>query len=187
MSRFAGIPLAGVALMAEAHSHRLASGRFREYVRLFESGFAMQFSQMSRKLHQFLHPAFGYTRAEIVSWIELRDPLTHADGKRTNIILLDGDVRKVTQRMEQAAYDVLFNKAIWHEWSQSRRDLWRPSGLTTSVSADLVIRQGSEGSFTFQVFDEFGVFPRDLQCILSPPPEEWWCKFPDIKPAGVLE
>ena len=92
-------------------------------MRLFESGFALEFSQMAKKLTQFLNPAFGYTRSEIASWIEMRDPLTHADGKRSDLILLDSDVRKVTQRMEQAAYDVLFNKQMWRDRSRSRRNL----------------------------------------------------------------
>ncbi len=99
----------GVALMAEALSHGLASGQFREYVRLFEAGFGMPFSQVSKKLEQFLNPGFGYTRAEILNWINMRDPLTHADLTRSKIILVNADVRKVTQRMQQAAYDFLLN------------------------------------------------------------------------------
>lgn len=169
----------GVALMAEALCHGLESGRFREYVRLFEAGFAMQFSQMGKKLTQFLNPGFGYTRNEVDAWIKIRDPLTHADGKQSDLILLDSDVRKVTQRMEQAAYDVLFNKERWHDPSRVRRNLWVPPAATTSIGGNLIIRQGSDPSLKLQLFDEFGIFPMDLQCVLTPPPATWWYKFPD--------
>lgn len=180
--------LDGVSLMAEALSHRLESGRFREYVRIFEAAFAIQFSQTSRKLQQFLNPDFGYTRAEIDLWIEMRDPLTHADGRLSSRILFDADVRKVTQRMQQAAYDVLFNKAIWHEKSKGRRVLWIPTAGTSSASVDIFVQQGAAVTFRSQVFDEFGVFPMDLQCVLNPPPAEWWCKFAGpVENGGAVE
>ena len=169
--------LDGVALMAEALSHGLESGRFREYVRIFECGFGMAFSEVSRKLSQFLHPTFGYTRAEIDAWVRMRDPLTHADRRYSTEIIFDSDVRKVTQRMKQAAYDILLHKAVWHDRSRSRRALWSPPAATTSASTDLVIHRGSTPTMRFQLFDEFGVFPKDLQCHLSPPPTNWWCKF----------
>ncbi|MES9943410.1 MAG: hypothetical protein ABW080_00445 [Candidatus Thiodiazotropha sp.] len=168
-----------VALIAEAHSHSLAAGKFHEYVRLFEYAFAMQFSQLQKKLLQFLNPVYGYTSDEIKSWTQIRDPLTHADGKKSNEIYLDSDARKVVQRMEQAAYDVLFNKKIWHDKSRERRDVWSPIAATTNNAHDLIIKQGSEPSILFQVLDEFGVFPMNLNAILNPVPSEWWCKMSD--------
>jgi hypothetical protein len=172
-----------VALVAEAHSHSLATGKFHEYVRLFEYAFAMQFSQLQRKLLQFLNPVYGYTSVEIKSWTQIRGPLTHADGKKSNEIYLDSDVRKVIQRMEQAVYDVLFNKKVWHDKSRERRDLWTPIAATTNSANNIIVKQGSEPSITFQIMDEFGVFPMNLNAILTPPPKDWWCKMSDQNPS----
>ncbi|HHL39805.1 MAG TPA: hypothetical protein ENJ37_04815 [Deltaproteobacteria bacterium] len=169
--------LDGVALLAEAYSHRHESGRYREYVRFFEAAFALQFSQLQKKLLQFLNPAYKYTRQEIDNWANMRDPMTHADGKKSDYILTETDVMKVTQRMEQAALDVLFNKEKWHDRSRSRRNLWAPIAATTSPTGDLIIRQGSKLSVKGQLFDEFGVFPMDLNAIIQTPPENWWFKF----------
>ena len=168
--------LPAVALLAEAQSHSLSAGKFHEYVRLFEYAFALQFSQVKKKLLQFLSPAYGYTSEEIMSWISIRDPLTHADGKKSNEIFLDSDARKFTQRMEQAAYDVLFNKNTWHDRSSERRKVWSPIAATSDPSGSLVIRQGSEPKLMFQLFDEFGVFPKNLNAIINDLPDNWWCK-----------
>lgn len=171
--------LPAIALLAEAQSHSLSAGKFHEYVRTFEYAFALQFSQVKKKLLQFLNPVYGYTPEEIMSWISVRDPLTHADGKKSNEIFLDSDTRKYTQRMEQAAYDVLFNKKKWHDRSSERRQVWSPIAATTSPTGSLVIKQGSEPKFMFQLFDEFGVFPKNLNAIINDPPNNWWCKMGD--------
>jgi hypothetical protein len=172
--------LEGVALLAEAFSHRMASGRFHDFVRFFESAFSLNFRQIQKKLMQFLNPVYGYTRQEIADWVSMRDPMTHADGKKTDFILLDTDVRNLTWRMEQASLDVLFNKETWHDPSRSRREIWVPSAATTSAKGDLMIQQGSALALKFQLFDDFGVFPMDLQAVLKTPPESWWFKFENI-------
>jgi hypothetical protein len=41
---------------------------------------------------------------------DLRDPATYADLSRASRVLLDPDVEGDLPRIEQAAYDVLFNK-----------------------------------------------------------------------------
>lgn len=171
--------LQAVALLAEAQSHSLSVGKFHEYVRLFESAFALQFSQLQKKLLQFLKPVYGYTAEEIKSWASTRDPLTHADGKKSDKIFLDSDARKYTQRMEQAAYDVLFNKKTWHDKSRERREVWSPIAATTSNTGDLIIKQGSEPKIIMQIFDEFGVFPMNLTAIINDPPKNWWSKMSD--------
>ncbi len=168
----------GVALMAEAQSHHLQSGQFLEYVRLFESAFGGSFRQIEKKLYQFLNPIFGYTRSEIRSWISLRDPLVHADGKISSDIVIDLDIQ-ITNRMKQAAYDVLFNKVTWGEKSHSRRQLWTPNCWTTSVDSDLKVLQGHQGSIHFKTLDSFGVFPLDLKAIIDPLPAGWWHKSTD--------
>lgn len=176
-----GDRLPAAALLAEAHSHNLSAGKFHEYVRVFESAFALPFTQLTKKLLQFLRPVYGYTGDEIGSWVAMRDPLTHADGKKSGHIFLDADVRKVIRRMEQAAYDVLFNKAIWHDRSKTRRDVWKPVAATTSPAGDLVVKQYSTPVITAQLFDEFGVFPMDLSCVMEDPPGDWWFKFGESK------
>ena len=173
--------LPALSLIAEAHSHSLAAGKFHEYVRLFEYAFALQFSQLPKKLVQFLKPVYGYTTEEIKSWTKIRDPLTHADGKKSDEIYLDSDVRSYIQRIEQAAYDVLFNKEKWHDKSRERRDIWAPIAATTNNSGNLVIKQGSEPKLGFQVFDDFGVFPQHLNGIITSPPKEWWCRMDNEK------
>ena len=166
-----------LALLAEAKSHSLSAGKFHEYVRLFESAFALQFSQLTKKLRQFLNPVYGYTTDEIASWSSIRDPLTHADGKKSNFIFLDADARQYTQRMEQAAYDVLFNKLKWHDRSSERRQVWTPIAATTSADGNIIVKQGSAPKISMQVIDEFGIFPKDLNAILTAPPDDWWAKF----------
>ncbi|MEJ2671493.1 MAG: hypothetical protein P8168_04670 [Deltaproteobacteria bacterium] len=174
--------LGGVALLAEAFSHKMQSGRFHDFVRFFEAAFALSFNQVQKKLLQFLNPVYGYTKEEIADWVRMRHPLTHADGKKTDFIFLDTDVRQLTWRMEQAALDVLFNKGKWHDPSRTRRQVWVPIAATTSAKGDLMIRQGSELSTKFQLLDDFGVFPMDLQSVIQTPPESWWFKFENVNP-----
>lgn len=168
--------ITGFALLSEAHQHNLESGKYREFVRLFELAFANDFKRTAKILTNFLHPNFGYTRKEINSWINFRDPLTHADLKKSTIIYLDSDIRTITHRMEQAAYDVLFNKKEWHVWSKERRSVWSPEAYTTSEN-DLAIVQGSAPKIVAKILDEFGIFPLNLNGVLSSPPTDWWYKF----------
>lgn len=163
----------GVVLLAEAFSHTRAAGKYREFVRLFETAFASSFDQLEKKLYQFLLPVFGYSRQETHNWVELRDPMTHADGKKSDVIALDADVRRITQRMEQAALDVLFNKAEWHKMSKTRRELWKPIAYTTSKTGGGNILQGSTLSVKCQIFDDFEVFPVD-NLEVTTYPESWW-------------
>jgi len=165
----------GVVLLAEAFSHTQAAGKYREFVRLFEAAFTSSFDQLEKKLCQFLRPVFGYSRREIQDWVELRDPITHADGKKSDMIALDADVRRVTQRMEQATLDVLFNKAEWHKMSKTRRELWKPIAYTTSKTGGGNILQGSELSIQCQIFDDFEVFPVD-NTVVTTHPESWWLR-----------
>jgi hypothetical protein len=160
----------------------MESGRFRDFVRFFEAALALSFNQVQQKLLQFINPVCGYTKEEIADWVRRRDPMTHADGKKTDFIFLDADVRELTMRMEQAALDVLFNKETWHNPSRKRRQFWDLTASTTSIKGDLMIQQGSELSVQFQLYDHFGVFPMDLQSVIKTPPESWWFKFEDVNP-----
>ena len=173
----------GAALLAEAYSHTTMSGRFREFVRLFELAFRCAFTQVDRKLAQTLLPAMGYTRQEIQKWQALRHPFTHADGRVSNELAFDPDARNIVQRMEQAAMDILFNKAEWGEWSSSRRDTWQPHAISTSETGGLVVRQGSKNvSLEQLMIDEFGRFPRDLGAQHTNLPADWFTRY---VPEGV--
>jgi hypothetical protein len=150
------------------------SARYREFVRLFELAFARDFTQMDKKLAQTLRPSMGYSQAEVRAWQALRHPFTHADGKKTNEIALESDARKVIQRMEQAAIDILLNKAAWGTWSANRREVWTPEAITVDASGKGIIRQGSAPSVEFLLLDEFRAFPILLGLQHTGLPQTWW-------------
>jgi hypothetical protein len=174
---FIGDRINGVAMLAESYAHATLAGQYRDLVRFFEMGFAGSFIDLHKKLHQTLAPAMGYTVDEIQQWQRLRHPFSHADGKKTKEIALEADARPVVQRMEQAAFDILLNKAEWATWSSDRRDVWKPSAITTDRLGKGVIRQGSTGiSNEFLLLDEFGRFPR-VPVRHTDLPKDWWYRF----------
>jgi hypothetical protein len=182
-----GDRLNGAALIAEAYSHTTMSGRFREFVRLFELAFSRDFTQMEKKLAQTLHPALGYTQDEIRAWQALRHPFTHADGKLTKVLAFESDARGVIQRMEQAALDILFNKAEWSAWSSSRRNGWMPIAVTVDVSGKGVVRQNSTNvSADWIVLDEFRAFPRSLEMQHTNLPQDWFHQFVPAEQQGAV-
>jgi hypothetical protein len=104
---------------------------------------------MGKKLNQALLPAMGYTIEEIRAWQRLRHPSSHADGEKTMEVAFEADAWPVVQRMEQAALDVLFNKAKWWDWSSSRRSVWQPKAITTNASGQGLIAHGSKLRIVF--------------------------------------
>jgi len=174
----------GIAILAEAYSHNRDSGKYREYVRLFEAAFALPFTNLEKILADFLLPAMGYKRQEIKHWVGFRHPITHADGRKTERLVFDVDVRRITQRMEQAAVDVLFNKLDWHHNTITRRQIYIPPAFTSAREGDGIIRQGSTPVIKFQIFDEFGAFPMDLNAVITNPPESWWFKAYQEEPSN---
>lgn len=167
----------GIALLSEVYCNS-ESGKYKEFVRFFELAFALQFTQLEKKLYEFLKPTpYGYTRDEIKEWVSHRHPSTHADMKKTQELSLTSDIRDYLLRMEQAALDVLFNKSKWRERTTERRDLWRPDSCSTSKDGKLVVREGSSLSILFRVYDEFGVYPKNLKASLSEIKDNWYCKF----------
>jgi hypothetical protein len=65
--------------------------------------------------------------------------------------------------MDQAAMDVLMNKARWGDASTDRRSVWQPTAISTGERGDHIIRQGSPARITMLVLDEFDVYP----CIIG--------------------
>jgi hypothetical protein len=162
----------GVALLAEAHAHSHPTGQFHELVRLFERAFQRPVSKLPDLLPEFLHPPFGYERSEIVHWVEvLRHPATHADVRRD--FVLEADVRPVILRMEQAAVDVLLNKARWRDPSTVRRDAWLPTAGTRAPDGEAYAFQHTEVRIIGELSDRWGEYPLDLERRIRAP-ESWW-------------
>jgi hypothetical protein len=167
--------LDGVALLAEALAHEHATGKFHEYMRLFERAFALTPSQFEKKLAQFLQGTdLGYDRNEVKKWIELRNPATHANDLTQSHIVLESHVRPVIARIEQAAYDVLFNKKTWANPSRERRPLWWPPVATIGAKNAIRVTQGLDASFQFQVLDPFGAFVYDASFRIPQLPKHLW-------------
>lgn len=167
--------LDGLELCAEAQSQHQASGKFREFVRLFERAFRVRSKrQLVEPLWVFLQGSGqGFTEAEVQDWLEKkRHPVTHAF--QHGRFLLESDIAPIIQRVEQAAYDVLFNKAQWGTKSTARRQLWSPEAGTLDSDTSLFLTQGKGTTIQFQVFDRLAGFPGDLSARLTSVPEEWW-------------
>ena len=166
----------GVALLAETLSSSHAVARYREFVRFFEYAFALPLPKLEKKLWQFLVTSdLGYTRDEIKTWISLRHGVTHADMLKTKMLIFEPEIRPIIGRIEQAAYDVLFNKEVWHDSSRSRRNVMDHITSTKGRNGGINIVQGAELSINVQVVDPFGVFPLNLISGLTLIPEGWWC------------
>jgi hypothetical protein len=171
-----GERLDGVALLAEALAHTQVSGRFHEMMRLFELAFRASGKRLVDPLAGFLIPnRLEYSRQEIVHWIqEVRHGITHADEK--DFFLLEGDVRPIIHRVDQAALDVLFNKGDWRSPDIGRRETWRPtSGLAGSTP---FITAGVGGILEGTLLDDLGIFPRNLDSFLTSLPDGWWSPYP---------
>ena len=167
----------GVKLLAEGLAHQHPTGRFHEFVRVFERAFAASSKHLVPPLARFLSGTFlSFSETEVRTWInDIRHRSIHADGKIQTSMAFDSDVRPVLGRVQLAAYDVLFNKANWHDQTDARRDVWTPvcGGLGGS-GGDVFLTQGQDASLTFQVLDPFGAFPLEFGAVWTEIPHEWW-------------
>ena len=161
----------GVYLFSEALGHSSESGGFRDYIRLFENAFALSSKQLTKKMVQFLNPKMGYTTQEINSWISLRDPLNHADFKKSKNIMLTKDIQEKIHRIKQAAYDVLINKKAWHARSKERRNLWDPSFFSNGENG-MTVTPGSR--VTLRLLDRFKVYQKHLNSSVNELPDIYW-------------
>lgn len=137
----------GVALLGAALSAGKGISKLHELMRVFENAFACGGARLLvDPLTDFLksYPwALGYTRDEVRSWIaELRHPATHADLKQARRVLLDPDIEPYLPRVEQAAYDVLFNKKNWHSRSSERLDRWHFKSMIKRDGSAIVSEGG---------------------------------------------
>ncbi|KAF0190298.1 MAG: hypothetical protein FD165_2798 [Gammaproteobacteria bacterium] len=168
--------LDGVTLLAEAFACG-ESGRYKDLARFFELAFGLPFTDIKKILYRFLDPMpYGYTKNEIGEWISKRHPIIHADLLKTKDIATASDVRDYLVRMEQAALDVLFNKSKWRDNSIARRNLWVPPAWTKSKRGDLAAIKGSSGiSILLRVYDEFGIYPKNLEATVRRIKSNWYC------------
>jgi hypothetical protein len=165
----------GVALLAEALSIDHPTGRFRELLRVFERGFKRSPYRLVDPVAEFLahFDVLQYGQDETHHWfVTLRDKATHAD-KREDFALAR-DVEPVLSRVEQAAYDVLFNKANWRSADTERRAAWLPEGGVLPDGSG-VIRRDGRAPFVAKTMDGFEAFPLNLQARMTEPySSDWW-------------
>lgn len=167
----------GVKLLAEAMSQPLPGGRFHGCVRVFEHAFGKASRALVGPLSRFLSATFlEFTVEEISKWIvDVRHSIIHADLARQPRVRYDADTVPFLGRAQMAAFDVLLNKATWHDPSPTRRDLWTPTcGSIGPDGKELFIVQGYGANFQMHVLDPFGAYPFNLQAIMLDPPIEWW-------------
>lgn len=175
----------GLSLLSEALSHSHVTGRFHELIRLFERAFTLSSSKLIRFLSDYLSTTtLGYSSSEVKDWIcKYRHPVTHAD--RRDDFLLESDIRLIIDRVEQAAYDVLFNKKEWRSTSTDRRNFWTPETGTSSPTGELFLRPGTETAIVIHLLDTFSAYPQDLSACLEKLPDGWWAEFETAKDQGV--
>lgn len=164
----------GVALIVESICQTHRSGKFHEYIRFFERAFKVSARKLIKPLSAFLEKSdLGYLEIEIEKWIDIRDPLTHADQR--NYFYLQSDVAPYINRIEQAVYDVLFNKVKWRDAGIDRRNVWKPLSGSTSPGADIFVTQGKDLKLHIEFMDEFDAFAESFK-ILNNLPKGCWHK-----------
>jgi hypothetical protein len=177
----------GVALVAEALAHGYSTGKLVEYVRFFECAFGLHRRKLVDALASFLRGSrLGYSRREVEEWIvRLRNPAVHGTMPR---VVFEADVRPVISRVEQAAYDVLFNKVLWGSASVNRRSLLSPpTGLSRK---GVFVKKAATAALKYQLLDDFAVYPLDLGLPRIQVPATWWspaAKSRVQQMSGVLE
>lgn len=166
----------GVALLAEALSHTHATGQFHDLMRFFERAFGHHGQGLYKPTLHFLQGAkLNFTKKELLHWFkDIRNPTTHAF---SGDFLLEKDVSPVIGRMKMAAYDVLINKSNWGDSSWDRRATWRPSSGPNDNEMGFFITKGRESTMRAQLLDPLGVYPLDLQGVLTRVPDDWYTRF----------
>lgn len=158
--------LDGLSLMAEALSSSHTTGRFHEFIRLFERAFKSSSGGLTAPLFSFLKVSkYNFSYSEVNQWIDLRDSATHAD--RRNKFSTAVEITPIIGRMEQAAYEVLCNKVNWRSDDSARRNLFVPtSGIEPSSSSSaFFLQKGMSTTLRFQPIDCFGAFQYDSQVV----------------------
>jgi hypothetical protein len=179
----------GVTFIANAQSEGVVTGAFREYVRLFEAAFDTdKMAVLRRNLYSFLAGAqqLGYTEDEVHRWLDdFRHAVVHTRGKSGHVTELD--LMPYIQRVEQAAYDVLFNKKDWRTQSYDRREVWTPDFGTTDQNNSVFITQGRAATLQFSIVDSLAGFPVILNDHIPVEPPLFGRLAPDSEPTNHEE
>jgi hypothetical protein len=172
--------LDGVALLAEALTQDHAVGRARELYRFFERAFACNEKYLGKFLKEFLRGTpHNFSDTEINRWIKSRGRTIHAD--RSDEFFLERDCRLISQRMEEAAFDILFNKEEWRSRTAARRIAFPiPIGTTSYNCRDMFKRPSAEVPIAYQFLDAFSSYvinlEMNLQMGLKNLPTDWYHK-----------
>jgi hypothetical protein len=164
----------GVALLAEALTQDHAVGHARELYRFFERAFACNEKELGKSLKEFLKgTAHNFSATEINRWIKFRGRTIHAD--RSDEFFLERDFRLISQRMEEAAYDILFNKEEWRSRTATRRIAFPiPIGTSSYNCRDMFKRPSAEEPITYQFLDAFSSYVINLEMGLKNLPTDWY-------------
>jgi hypothetical protein len=168
----------GVLLLGSAVRAAAGISKLHELFRLFENAFGCGGIRLTEPLTAFLQGATRtsgrYTKSEIKMWInELRHPATHADLQKSKRVAYDPEIEPYLYRIEQAAYDVLFNKADWGAPGYARKNRWSFSAIVNQ-DGSFVVSPGA----TFRTstpLDHFQAFPlaEVARLSLSTPNDDW--------------
>ncbi|MFN0195965.1 MAG: hypothetical protein ACKVT0_04425 [Planctomycetaceae bacterium] len=176
--------LDGAALLAESMGHSHPTGRFHELMRLFERAFGSSAGRICRnELPKFLEPnGKGYCDTEVLNWLDLRDSTSHAD--RRPVFALQADTGPIVNRVEQAAYDVLFNKDKWRDQSWDRREVYQPYCGSSGNDSSIFVTKGQPAKLKMTILDGFHAYPHNLKAQLRSIPSQWLIRTTadDIKP-----
>ena len=177
--------LDGIQIISEANSSEHLSGKFHEYFKFLERAFKRANRGLIEPLSKFLeqNSILGYTKEEIENWITVRHKSIHAN--RRDGYFVEGDIRPFISRIEQASYEVLFNKKTWHDRSSNRRNLFQISAGTKSSSNEIFAYKGAKMEMRMQLLDETGSYPLNLNAMFNKLNDNWWAPLTkDLKLGG---
>lgn len=173
----------GISILTEATNSNHAIGAFRDYIRLYERAFKRnKNSGIISKIIQFSNQTeFKYSKNELNTWFNLRDPASHGDKKE--ITILESDIKKYLHRMRQMAYDILLNKKDWNSEKTEREERWKPKLGTFTDEDDIFIYKGLSSQAKATLLDEFGRYPMNLKITVNSKsvPDNW------IEPSILIE
>ena len=155
-------------LLAEAMGSDSPVTRYRTLVRIFELAFGRGFREAGPAVTEFLSSNnLGYNRSEVETWLRVQH-------ERTSKTVLEADVNALIPRMEQAAFDTLFNKAKWSHPDPERRPTRSFGSATTGgLGRPLAFTEGQQAEVQLQVMDPFGSYPMLLKCPVQAWPSDW--------------
>lgn len=169
----------GFRIISEANNTNNLSGKFHEYIRLFERAFKKANKHLIDPLARFLmqNEEMGYSLEEVRNWMGVRHKSIHSDQKE--IFFVESDIRPYIYRVQQACYEVLFNKEKWRSPSIDRKVVYKIPAGTKSSSNDKFIVKGTPLEIVSEVLDESHSYKINFKVRLNPLPENWWAPNPN--------